>query len=112
MSRIDPYSDFIKALPQADIPLEGLSIRLVGDDNAQVGLFELEAGTVIPTHSHGPSWGIVVEGKVEITTAGEAQVLTTGDSFAVQGGVEHGAKVLEAARMIEVFSDAGRFKAK
>ena len=66
--------------------------------------FVLEAGSELPLHKHPHEQiGFLVSGKLILTIGDEACSLEPGDSWAVPGGVEHKAEVLERAEAIEVF---------
>lgn len=110
MSNTPPYPKFIKDLPQADLPIPGASGFILGAPQAQALFFEMPAGTEVPMHTHGDQWGIVVEGEFEFTIGDETHLFTTGDSYFVPSGAPHGGKMLKDSRIIEVFSDANRWK--
>lgn len=66
--------------------------------------FVLEAGSELPLHQHPHEQiGFLVSGKIILTIGGESCSLEPGDSWAVPGGVEHKAVVLEHTEVIEVF---------
>jgi len=66
--------------------------------------FVLESGSELPLHKHPHEQiGFLVSGRLILTIGGESSELEPGDSWAVPGDVEHGAKVLERAEAIEVF---------
>ena len=66
--------------------------------------FVLEAGSELPLHQHPHEQiGFLVSGKIVLTIGEEACSLEPGDSWAVPGGTEHKAEVLEQAEVIEVF---------
>ncbi len=110
MSQNPPYPDFIKALPQADLPMAGVNGYILGAPQAQAVFFEIPAGTAIPDHSHGDQWGVVLAGEVDLTIEGQTRRCTVGDSYFVPAGKVHSARVLTDARILEVFADADRWK--
>ncbi len=112
MKASGPYADFIQALPQADLPLAGASANLLSGAQAQMVFFELPAGASVPPHSHGAQWGLVVQGRVEMTMAGETRVYAPGECYFIGDGVEHSARVLEDCWAIDVFADPARYRAK
>lgn len=107
-----PFSDFIKALPLADVPMEGVTPYLLASPHGQVVLFELTAGSEVPPHSHGAQWSIIVDGEIEITISGKTRTLTRGDVYCIGDGEVHSAKVIKPTRAIDVFADPNRYKAK
>lgn len=112
MSRNEPYADFIKALPQADIPMEGPLAYLLTGGPSQVVFFDLPAGTEVPPHSHGAQWGIIVDGELDFTIGGVTETYRQGDSYYIGAGVEHSAKVKNHCRAIDVFADPDRYQPK
>lgn len=64
-----------------------------------------EKGWVGAAHSHPHHQLVyVISGSIEITVAGEAQIASAGDSFVVDGGLEHQARALEDAEVLDVFT--------
>ncbi len=104
-----PYADFIKALPLADLPSDVVKGYLLSAPQGQVAFFEVPAGATFPPHSHGPQWGIVVQGSGELTIGGKTAVYEKGDSYYIPAGVEHSIKVLSDLRAIDVFADPDRY---
>ena len=107
-----PFSEMITGLPDVDMPVPGVRGRLSQGKDHQIVFFEIEPIGVIPLHSHGAQWGIVVEGEMELTIGGETRRYGPGDSYAIPAGVEHGARFLTRVRAIDVFADADRYKPK
>ena len=110
MSQNEPYADFIKALPQADIPMKGPLAYLLTGGPCQVVFFDLPAGAEVPPHSHGAQWGIIVDGEIELTIGGETNIYRKGDSYFIGDGVVHSGKITENCRAIDVFADADRYQ--
>jgi predicted GIY-YIG superfamily endonuclease len=73
----------------------------------QKGLMEkfyLDAGSTLPKHQHPHEQiGYLVSGALILHIGNESGTMRPGDSWAVAGGVEHWAEVLESAEAIEVF---------
>ena len=66
--------------------------------------FVLAAGSELPMHKHPHEQiGYLVSGRMILTIGDESCEIEPGDSWAVPGDVEHGAKVLETANAIEIF---------
>ena len=67
--------------------------------------FTADAGVVVPMHSHPHEQvGFVQSGRVQFTVAGETWIAEPGDSYAIPGGVEHEARILEPTVLLELFS--------
>lgn len=86
--------------------LKGVVRRTMGTtDEVMLCEFTLEAGAEVPRHSHmNDQAGYVISGKLELTIGDVKRVLTAGDSYAIPGGIEHGAKIIETAVVIDAFS--------
>lgn len=73
-------------------------------ENTLMSKFVLEAGSELPLHKHPHEQiGYLVSGRIILTIGEESCDLQAGDSWAVPGGIEHKAQVIESAEAIEVF---------
>lgn len=106
------YGKMITRLPEADIPFTAITGWLAQGDDHQVVFFDIEPDCVVPPHSHGEQWGIVVEGEMHLTIGGETGIYRQGDSYHVPEGVEHSATFVRRCRVIDVFADNKRYKPK
>jgi quercetin dioxygenase-like cupin family protein len=69
--------------------------------------FRLEKGQVLPKHSHPhEQTGYLVSGSIRLTIGVETFAVKPGDCWCIEGGVEHGATILEDSVAIEIFSPA------
>ena len=67
--------------------------------------FRLVKGTILPLHSHPHvQAGFVLSGKIEFQENNQKYILETGDSYIIDGNVEHGAFVIEDTFLIDCFS--------
>jgi len=67
--------------------------------------FVLRKGALLPPHSHPhEQTGYLVKGKIRLTIGPDVYEATPGDSWCIQGGVLHGAEVIEESVAVEVFS--------
>ena len=108
----EAFPELITGFPAADIPLEGVKGWISQADDHQVVFFEIEPIGEVPPHSHGAQWGILVEGEMELTIGGETRRYGPGDSYFIPEGVVHGARFLSRCRVIDVFADRDRWKAR
>jgi quercetin dioxygenase-like cupin family protein len=106
------FPEFIRALPQPDSPLEGLEAWMLQTDQAMGMFFELPDGVVVPEHSHGAQWGVVLEGRLEFTIGGETKHYGPGDTYFIPAGVAHSAVIHPGYVGIDVFADANRYAAR
>ncbi|MBU1275000.1 MAG: cupin domain-containing protein [Proteobacteria bacterium] len=112
MSKQTSFSEFITDLPQAALPMAGITGYLLSAPQGQVVFFELPAGTSVPLHNHGAQWGIVVSGELELTIGDKTEVYRAGESYSIPAGVDHAANVLAPTQVIDVFADPNRYAVK
>lgn len=106
------FPEFIRALPELDLPFEGVTGYLLQGEAQQVAFVHFEGDTSVPKHSHRAQWEMVISGEVCLEMEGEKRVLSSGDSFYVPAGVEHGAEVRAGYRAVIFFDQADRYAAK
>jgi quercetin dioxygenase-like cupin family protein len=84
----------------------GIQARTAWGEQMLCSIVDLQPGSVLPLHSHPHEQaGIVLEGELEMTIAGETRLLQRGALYIIPGDVEHSARVGErAARVLDVFS--------
>jgi len=105
------YPEIIKNLPSIKIDLNGVEAHLLQGISSQLVFFEFSEDTQIPMHSHGAQWGIVVDGRIDLTIGGEEKTYLKGDSYAIPSGVSHGGRIYAGFKAIDYFEDADRYKA-
>lgn len=108
----DIFPEAIRKLPKADIPIRGLIAYLSQDENHQIVFMYFEEDADVPPHSHDDQWGIVLEGKIELTVEGKEQTYTKGDRFYILKGETHSAKISAGYASMEFFADKDRYKIK
>ena len=106
------FPEMIQALPQIDLPIEGVRGRLLQGAEMQLVFFDIDPVGTIPVHTHGDQWGIVVEGEMDLSIAGQARTYRAGDSYFIPAGVEHSATFRTPVRIIDVFADRDRYSSK
>jgi len=107
-----PYPPIISDLPLADIPMAGVRGWLLQGDPLQAVFFELPAGSIVPEHAHGAQWGIVIDGELELTIAGERRTYRKGDTYDIPDGAAHSAWCEGGALVLDLFADPRRYVAK
>jgi quercetin dioxygenase-like cupin family protein len=86
---------------------EAIHARTFWGENMLLAVVDLEAGSILPVHSHPhEQCGYVITGELELTIGGETRILHPGEVYFIPGGIEHGARVVspETAQVIDVFS--------
>jgi quercetin dioxygenase-like cupin family protein len=103
------FPDIIKNLPKIQIPINGVNAFLMQSENNQLVFFEFKEDAEIPLHSHGAQWGIVVDGKIELTVGDDTRVYSKGQSYYIPAGVTHGGKIFAGFKAIDFFEEKDRY---
>ena len=112
MPHRDFFPDIITGLPQADVPGEGVRAYLLQGEGKQVAFVAFDDHVDAPEESHAAQWVVVLEGEVELTTAGEKAVYRRGDTYYLPAGVPHGARIKAGSRLMDLFDQVDRFRVK
>lgn len=112
MSETVTFPPMIEDLPDIDLPMEGVRGKLLQGTDNQVVFFDIQATGVIPEHSHGAQWGIIVEGQVELTIGGQTRTYQKGDAYYIPAGVPHSARSTVPFKALDVFDDVDRYRPK
>lgn len=106
--------EIVTRLPEVALPFPSESMRanLLQSDNGQVVFFEILKDAEIPPHSHGGQWGIIIEGRVDLTIDGETQVLVKGSSYYIPAGAVHSATMTAGTKFLDFFEEPNRHKAR
>jgi quercetin dioxygenase-like cupin family protein len=85
--------------------LPGITRRtLVHGAKMMICEFTLQAGSDLPIHAHPHEQaGYVVSGRIRLTLDGKTDELGPGDTYYAGPNVPHGAKVIEAAVVVDTF---------
>jgi quercetin dioxygenase-like cupin family protein len=111
--RKQSYPEVIARLPEADMPFEGVKAWILQADTRQLVFFEFEADANVPEHSHGyPQWGMVIDGKMELTIDGKPRICEKGDEYVIPAGAKHFARFPCRTRVMDLFSEKNRYKPK
>ena len=85
---VDP--EFFRRMPLGDLAVSTARARMVASGDALVIFYEFEAATEVPTHAHGAQWGVVLEGRFELTVGDATRTVSPGDTDFIPAGVRHG----------------------
>ena len=110
MSEVFPEP--ITDLPEADIPLDGLKAYLSQAMNHQIVFMEFSEDVEVSEHSHESQWGVVLEGRIDLTVDGVERTYTKGDRVFIPKGAPHSARVYAGYADISFFNQKDRYKAK
>ncbi|MFX1285791.1 MAG: cupin domain-containing protein [Promethearchaeota archaeon] len=106
------FPDIITSLPKADIAMEGVKGWIAQGKDFQIVFFEIEPTGILPPHSHSAQWGIVIEGEMSLTIAGETKKYTKGDNYYIPEGAVHQAEFHTHFRALDFFAEPERYKSK
>ena len=110
---VQGFPDVITHLPEADIPFKGVRAWILQGEKQQLVFFEFESSALVPEHSHEyPQWGMMVEGKMELTIDGKTKLIEKGDEYVIPAKAKHYVRFLSKCRVIDFFSEKTRYRAK
>ncbi|MHC4708273.1 MAG: cupin domain-containing protein [Planctomycetota bacterium] len=110
MSEIFPEP--IRNLAEADIPLSGLKAYVSQSQNHQILFMQFSEDAEVPEHSHESQWGVVLQGKIDLTIDGVERTYSKGDSVFIPKGVKHSAKIHAGYADVSFFNEKDRYKVK
>lgn len=108
----ETFPEPIRGLPQADLPIEGVTAYVSQSETHQVVFMEFTEDVRLPEHSHAGQWGLVLEGAILIEAEGNKQTYTKGDRYFIPEGVKHSAVVSAGYADVTYFDEPNRFQTK
>ncbi len=109
MSMESFYPEIIKNLPQAGIPIEGITAYLLQGENQQVVFMSFDKDVSVPEHSHAAQWGVVLDGESELTIGGKLHVHKKGDTYYIPKDVPHSGKLKAGYKDVTLFNQKDRY---
>ena len=106
------FPKIIRSLPEADHPFRDIALWLLRGPTASLIFVEASADSVVPEHSHGAQWGVVVSGDLVLTIGGKTRAYHAGEEYFIPAGVPHAAKLRAGVRVIDFFDDPNRYRPK
>ncbi len=107
-----PFPELFRTLPEADVPIPGVAVRLLRGPTASAIFWEATRDTAVPEHRHGGQWGVVLEGELRLTIGSKVRRCRRGDEYYIPAGTPHSAILKKGARVIDFFDDPDRYRAK
>ena len=103
------FPPFVRSLPEAALPFDGLRGWLLQGDSGQVLFNESDVQVSVPEHAHGDQWGVVVAGEIELTIGGQTKTYGRGHTYFIPAGTSHRAQIHPGFRAVDYFADGDRF---
>jgi len=110
---VQGFPKVITDLPEADVPFKGVKAWILQGEKHQLVFFEMESYAQVPEHSHDyPQWGMMIEGKMELTIDGKPRIIEKGDEYVIRARAKHYVRFLSKCRVMDFFSEKMRYRAK
>jgi quercetin dioxygenase-like cupin family protein len=85
-------------------PMPGFHGRFIHMDTMSFGDWEIEAGAILPEHSHSHEQVVnMLDGELEMVVDGVRHPLRAGDVLTIPGGSVHSGRSLTPCRVLDVF---------
>jgi quercetin dioxygenase-like cupin family protein len=104
------FPEAITNLPQADIPMEGVHAFLAQGAECQIIFMEFDKDVALQEHAHASQYGIVLEGKIELTIGEERKVYQKGERYYIPDGVRHFGKIYAGYADMTFFDQQDRYR--
>lgn len=86
--------------------MPGVRTRTFWADRMLISVVEFEPHSTVPNHKHPHEQvGVVIEGELYMTIAGETRLMKAGEAYVIPGNVEHAGRTGEkTAKVFDSFS--------
>jgi quercetin dioxygenase-like cupin family protein len=108
----DIFPEPLRRLPQAEIPVSGVEAYLSQADTHQILFMRFAQDAEVAAHSHEAQWGIVLEGRIELTVGGVTRTYGRGERYFIERGVPHSARIFSGYADITFFDQPSRYRVK
>ena len=106
------FPAFVRSLPEADLPFDGLHGWLLQSESGQVLFNEADIEMTVPEHSHGSQGGVVIDGRIDLTIGDHTQTYTCGGTYFIPAGTLHQARIYPGFRAVDYFADPNRYRTR
>jgi len=106
------FPDFVRNLPEADLPFDGLRGWLLQSNSGQILFNESDVEVTVPEHSHCDQWGVVINGDIKLTVNDHMRLYSRGDTYYIPEGVTHEAQIYPGFKAVDYFTDQNRYRLK
>ena len=112
MPDLKGFPEFVRSLPELDLPFPGARGWLIGGEKQQVVFVEFSETVEVPEHQHEEQWERALAGAVDLQVDGNARRYESGESFVIPAGKPHGGTVHSGYKALIVFNAPDRYKVK
>jgi quercetin dioxygenase-like cupin family protein len=85
-------------------PFPGLHLRFVHSAGMTLAFWDIEAGAVVPEHSHPHEQiAMAIEGEFELVVGGVSRVMGPRDVAVIPSGTPHSGRAVTRCRMYDAF---------
>ncbi len=106
------FPEPVERLPEADIPLSGVRARLSQGADHQIIFMEFSEDVELPEHAHAGQWGVVLEGRIDLTIDGVESSFGKGDRYFIPEGVPHSGRIHAGYADMTYFDQKDRYTVK
>ena len=106
------FPEPITKLPEVDMPFSNYEAYLSQGDTHQIIFMRFNEDIDLPEHSHESQWGVVLEGKIQLTIDGETNTYTKGDRYFIEKDVKHSGKIFAGYADMTFFNQKDRYGTK
>ncbi len=99
----------IASLPPAELPIAGVSSYLFQGEHQQFIFMTFDQDVAVAEHSHEAQWGVVLDGRIELTISGQCRVLRKGDTYFIPKDVPHSARIERGYKDLTLFDQKDRY---
>ncbi len=99
------FPSFVRTLPEADLGHPGLRGWVLQGERGSVLYWEADTEVALPEHGHAECWGVVVDGRMELTVDGYTRIHARSDLYVIPPQVRHRVRVFPGFRGVEHLSD-------
>lgn len=112
MPEDDFFPSIVTALQRADDAREPVRTYFLQGERMQVAFAAFDEEVSAPEEAHAAQWVVVLQGEVELTTGGATVVYRKGDNYFIPAGTPHAARIKKGSRLLDLFDQVDRFKAR
>lgn len=85
-------------------PVPGFKVRFVHAENMTLGYWNVQAGAVLPAHSHSHEQvSSVIEGQFEMSIEAETKILVSGSVAVIPPNAQHSGRAITDCRIVDAF---------